>query len=123
LYFKNRNNILLLKEDFVELIAQIKNESAKRHFGKIVTAVLKNNLLDFSVEEFELLAQTTMLWAVAPQARVAVQIWAFEIMLLLRKRTSIEVETINALLEIFTQASSPAMRCRIRRWKKGGLFS
>lgn len=118
LYFQNRNILSLLKNDFAKLLSAITNESMKRHFGKILTDILKNNLIIFSAEEYELMAQTVASWAVAPHTRVAVQIWAFEILVLLREKAKIDEETIGYLLEIFSQDSSPAMKCRLRRWKK-----
>ena len=122
LYFKDKNILLLLKNDFVELLSEVTNESVKRHFGKILTDVLKNNILIFSEKEYELLAETVASWAVAPHARVAVQIWTFEILLLLREKVNISEETIGYLLEILAQDSSPAMKCRLRRWKKRGIL-
>jgi len=118
LYFKDERILFYFKEDFAELLAAVTNESAKRHFGKILTDLLKNNILTFSENEYELLAETMASWAVAPHTRVAVQIWAFEILLLLREKADVSGETINYLLEILTQDSSPAMKCRLRRWKK-----
>jgi len=118
LYFKNKNILLFFKDDFAELLSMITNESVKRHFGKILTDLLKNNILNFSENEYDLLAETVASWAVAPHTRVAVQIWAFEILLLLREKANISEETISYLLEILAQDSSPAMKCRLQRWKK-----
>jgi hypothetical protein len=123
LYFKDKNIIHLIRDDFVTLLAAVNNESMKRHFGKIVTDILKHNILTFTEEEYELMSQTVTSWAVAPKTRVAVQIWAFEILVLLQKKIQIEEETIGYLLEIFTRDSSPAMKCRVKRWKKRGVFS
>jgi len=129
LYFKDKNIILLFLNpsvetdgndfagnNFAELLSAVTNESVKRHFGKILTDVLKNNVLTFSENDYELLAETVASWAVAPRTRVAVQIWAFEILLLLREKVNISEETIGYLLEILSQDSSPAMKCRLRRW-------
>jgi hypothetical protein len=118
LYFKDKNILFLLKDDFAKLFSTISNESMKRHFGKILTDLLKNSVMVFSEDEYELLAQTVASWAVAPRTRVAVQIWAFEILVLLREKAKIDEETIGYLLEIFSQDNSPAMKCRLRRWKK-----
>jgi hypothetical protein len=123
LYFRDKSINLYFKADFAQLLSKITSESAKRHFGKILTDVLKNNAMYFSEEESEFLAQTVASWAVAPQTRVAVQIWTFEILVLLQKKTNIEDETIRDLLEIFTQNSSPAMKCRLKRWKRNYNFS
>lgn len=118
LYFRDKNNIQFFKDDFASMLSEVTNESSKRHFGKILTDVLKNNLLTFSKEEYEILTETVASWAVAPQTRVAVQIWAFEILMLLREKANIPEESIGYLLEIFAQDSSPAMKCRLKRWKK-----
>jgi len=123
LYFRDKSNIQFFKDDFAQLLSKVTNESSKRHFGKILTDVLKNNLLIFSKEECEILAETVATWAVAPQTRVAVQIWAFEILVLLRKNANIPEETIGCLFEIFAQDSSPAMKCRLKRWKKIDVLS
>jgi len=117
LYFKDKQILFYLKDDFAKLFASVTNESMKRHFGKIVTDLLKNNILTFSEADYELLAETAAAWTVAPRVRVAVQIWAFEILVLLRNKAKIDEETIRYLLEIFSQDSSPAMKCRLRRWK------
>jgi hypothetical protein len=85
----------------------------------MLTDMLKNNLIIFSEDDYNLLAQTVASWVVAPRVRVAVQIWAFEIIVLLREKAKIEEETIGYLLEIFSRDSSPAMKSRLRRWKKG----
>jgi hypothetical protein len=123
LYFRDKSNIQFFKDDFAQLLSEVTNESSKRHFGKILTDVLKNNLLFFSNEEYEILAETIAIWAVAPQTRVAVQIWAVEILLLLRENANISEETICYLFEIFEKNCSPAMICRLKRWKKTDKLS
>ena len=123
LYFKDKNILFYLKDDFAKLLSAIANESMKRHFGKIVTDILQDNVMLFSEEDYELLAQTATSWIVAPHTRVAVQIWAFEILVLLREKAKINEEIIGYLLDFFSQDSSPAMKCRLKRWKKKGIFS
>ena len=122
LYFKDKQILFFLKDDFAKLFASVTNASMKRHFGKIATDLLKNDILTFSESDYEWLAQTAAAWAVAPRVRVAVQIWAFEILVLLRNKAKIDEETIGYLLEIFSQDSSPAMKSRLKRWKKRELF-
>jgi len=122
LYFIDKRNLHYFKDDFVKILSKITNESSKRHFGKILTDVLINNLLSFTNEEYEKLAETVVTWAVAPQTRVAVQIWAFEILVQLREKAHIAEETIFYLFEMFAQDSSPAMKCRLKRWKKKYIF-
>jgi len=78
-------------------------------------------MLIFSENDHKLLAETVALWATAPRTRVAVQIWAFEILLLLREKAHITNETIGYLLEILIQDSSPAIKCRLKKWKKRGI--
>jgi hypothetical protein len=123
LYFRDKNIIHFFKDDFSQFISEVINESAKRHFGKILTDILKNNLLSFSKDDYELLAQTVVTWAVAPHTRVAVQIWAYEILILLREKANISEETIGYLFEIFAKDCSPAMKCRLRKWKKFDVLS
>jgi len=118
LYFKDNSVLRLFKDNFVSFFAEITNESAKRHFGKILTDILKKELIHFTENEQELLAQTVASWAVAPHTRVVVQIWAFEILALLQEKGKIDAETIGYLLEILTQNSTPAIKCRLKRWNK-----
>jgi hypothetical protein len=123
LYFRDKKIIHFFKDDLAQFILEVTNESAKRHFGKILTDILKNNLLTFSKEDYELLAEAVAAWAVAPQTRVAVQIWAYEILILLREKANIPEETIAYLFEIFAKNCSPAMKCRLKRWKKIDVLS
>ena len=47
LYFKDKNILFLLKDDFVKLVSSVTNESAKRHFGKILTKPFVIFLISF----------------------------------------------------------------------------
>ncbi len=93
--------------DFLSLLFQLKSESAKRHFLKILSHALEEDMIKVPV---------------TPKVRVAVQIYAFECLAQLRHK-SVEAPIImEELGEMFKQNDTPAMCCRVRRWHQRDLL-
>ncbi len=102
--------------DFLALLLQLKSKSAQRLFLKILASVLENDDLKVSKEDAEKLVETIAQWTIDPNVKVAVQINAFECLVLLKDKASEATFIIEELVEIFRQVDSAAMRCRLRRW-------
>ena len=100
---------------FMETFTLIKNSSAHRHFGKIMATLLHTQRLKPTIEQASFIAETTAQWLADPKSRVAVKIWALEILNLLAP----QVEWVNELLPdaigLLSINPTPGIRVRLRR--------
>nr|WP_295897853.1 hypothetical protein [uncultured Alistipes sp.] len=92
------------------------DESMKRHFGKIMARLL----LDYRPEEavLERIAEAAARWAVEHRAKVAVRVWAVEVLLCCRGRVAWLTEIGDELLAAVGRDASPGIAVRMRkRWR------
>ena len=89
---------------------------ARRHFGKIMADLLSR--FSPAPEIWDTIAATAAEWAVAPAAKVAVRIWALEILKVCRARVAWGADTWGDLVEMQLDASTPGISARLRNsWK------
>lgn len=91
--------------------------SARRHFAKIMAHLL----LTYTPPQaaLERIAETAAEWALAPGTKVAVKVWAVEVLKICRDRVGWVAETWDDLLEALAREATPGIACRLRKsWKK-----
>lgn len=90
--------------------------SARRHFGKIMADLLGRSRSDR--QTLERIAATAADWIVDPAAKVAVRVWAMEVLKHCRGRVDWVDECWPDLVEMLTVGASPGIESRIRRcWR------
>lgn len=99
---------------FNRLFVGLTNESAKRHFAKIQADLLSRGW--FPDEFPDEVAQRCAEWIVQPGVRSAVQVWAMEVLFLLRGRVDWVSDVIVDLIASLSCDPSPAIRSRLKRW-------
>jgi hypothetical protein len=118
LYFVNPSIILDQKLNFLELIFILKNESAMRHFSKILTDALARGIIKLTAqEEMQLLSLLTK-WCTEAKIRVAVKVWAFEAIIHISKKNKTAQEVLGGLMDLFIQNPGPAILSRMKKWQK-----
>jgi hypothetical protein len=118
LYFANPEILLHPKLNFLELVFIVKNESAMRHFSKIIADALERGIIKLTEqEEFQLLSVLT-LWCTDPKIRVAVKVWAFESIMQMSKKNNTAQECLRGILDLFLEDPGPAIRSRMKKWQK-----
>lgn len=90
--------------------------SARRHFGKIMIELLQRMQPD--PEVLERIAETAAEWAVEPGSKVAVRVWAMEVLKACRGRIGWVDESWEDLVEAQAAGASPGIGSRLRRsWR------
>lgn len=102
-----------LKEDF----AACTDPGARRSFAKMAARLLRDGMPDD--DALERIASAAAEWAAAPETKIAVRIWAMEILDGCRDRIGWIGPAREDLLAMFSEEASPAIAARMRRWKKG----
>lgn len=90
--------------------------SARRHFGKIMADLLTR--YDPGSDVLGAIAETAAGWAVDPGSKVAVRVWAVEILKRCRDRIDWVKESWEDIVEAMAQDATPGIRSRMRKsWK------
>lgn len=90
--------------------------SARRHFGKIMADLLGR--YDPEPEALERIAEAAAEWAVDPTAKVAVKVWAVEVLCRCRGRVGWVAESWDDIVEAATADATPGLACRLRKsWR------
>lgn len=93
------------------------DRSAQRHFAKIMADLLGRYTPDSS--SLERIAETAAQWAVDPGTKVAVRIWAVEVLKGCRDRVGWVAESWDDIVEAMEQDATPGIECRMRKsWRK-----
>lgn len=117
IYFGARDRF----EPFVDRFCRVDfhactDPGARRHFGKIMADLLAR--LSPAPEVWNSIADTAAEWAVDPAAKVAVRIWALDILKTCRAHVPWVAESWDDLLETQLDAASPGILARVRNsWK------
>lgn len=117
LYFYDSNYFNEFYPLFFNLFPKVHNESSKRHFGKIMTDILKNRRYSGSNEQYEAIATACIEWTINDRVRVAVQVWSIETLILLKSRVPFVNEVLEELLDQLSLNPSPGMVIRLRKWR------
>lgn len=117
-YFGDPSRLAPFAERFCgEDFAACTDQSTRRHFGKIMAHLLGE--YDPGVRVLEIVADAAAQWAVEPRSRVAVRIWAVEVLKCCRDRVGWVAECWDDVLEALSHDATPGIDSRLRKsWKK-----
>lgn len=98
--------------------ADCTDPSAQRHFAKIMADLLGRYTPDSS--SLDRIAETAAQWAVDPGSKVAVRIWAVEVLKHCRERIGWVAESWDDIIGTMDRDATPGIECRMRKsWKPG----
>lgn len=113
IYFNHRELFDPFIERFCNDFPSCENESAKRHFAKIMTDLLKHHTP--TTKQMDAIADAAANWISKPKTKVAVIIWAMSILKALRNK----VQWINDIWEdieaVATKNLTPGVLVRLKR--------
>lgn len=113
-YFTARSRFLPYAEDFCRrAFPECRDASAKRCFGKIMSDLLGTAHPD--APTLERIAETAADWAVDPASKVAVRVWAVEVLKQCRERVEWVAGAWNDVVEAQTRGATPGIASRLRR--------
>ena len=116
IYFNHRELFTPFVERFCSDFSSCENESAKRHFAKMMNDILKYHTP--TTEQIELIAEAVAGWISDTKTKVAVKIWAMSILKALRNKVAWIDDIWDDLESIATQNATPAILVRLKRgWK------
>ena len=104
-------------EEFTALFPQVKGESAKRHFSKIMAHLLGRIDNDKYHNQLEAVATSCVDWVINQKVRVAVVVWAVECLLTLKARYEWLPEILDEILDNLTENPTAGMKVRLKKWK------
>ena len=117
IYFDAPEAFMPRAESFCRVdFAACANASAQRHFGKIMADLLGRYAPEPG--DLERIAETAAGWAVSPEAKVAVKVWAVEVMKRCRERVGWVAESWDDIVETVALDATPGIESRMRKsWK------
>ena len=117
IYFDAPEAFMPRAESFCRVdFAACANASAQRHFGKIMADQLGRYAPESG--DLERIAETAAGWAVSPEAKVAVKIWAVEVLKRCRERVGWVAESWDDIVETVALDATPGIESRMRKsWK------
>ena len=90
--------------------------SVRRHFGKIMADLLGRYAPEPG--DLERIAETAAGWVVSPEAKVAVKVWAVEVLKRCRERVGWVAELWDDIVETVALDATPGIESRMRKsWK------
>lgn len=117
IYFRDRSAFGPCAEDFCRsAFPACMDPSARRHFGKIMVDLLEHTRPD--VQMLDRIAGTAAEWASDPSTKVAVRVWAMEVLKRCRGRVAWVEEVWEDLLELQCGRATAGIESRMRRsWR------
>ena len=117
LYFRAPERFMPHADLFCERdFAAASGMSARRHFGKIMADLLGRYAPESG--DLERIAETAAGWAVSPEAKVAVKVWAVEVLKRCRERVGWVAESWDDIVEAVALDATPGIESRMRKsWK------
>ena len=117
IYFDAPEAFMPRAESFCRVdFAACANASAQRHFGKIMADLLGRYAPEPG--DLERIAETAAGWAVSPEAKVAVKVWAVEVLKRCRERVGWVAESWDDIVEAVALDATPGIESRMRKsWK------
>lgn len=118
IYFDAPAQFLPHTEDFCRrAFPGCRDASARRCFGKIMSDLLERVRPD--VPTLERIAETAADWAVDPQSKVAVRVWAVEVLKRCRGRVDWVAEAWADIVETQAYGATPGILSRMRTsWQR-----
>lgn len=91
--------------------------SARRHFAKVMADLLGR--YSPGRRDMERIAEAAARWAVEPGAKVAVKIWAVEVLKHCRRRVGWVQEVWDDIVETMAHDATPGIEVRMRKnWRE-----
>lgn len=84
-YFNYKSYFCKYTERFMADFMDCRNHSARRHFAKMVCDIFKSGT-ELRPSDYNRVATTLVEWVTEPGTKVAVKIWAVEILIYIRSR-------------------------------------
>lgn len=121
IYFSGRGLFMPYAEPFCRTdFPACSDASAQRHFAKVMADLLGYYTPD--PVALDLIAETAARWAVDPGAKVAVRIWAVDVLKHCRERVGWVRDVWDDLMEAMSRDATPGIECRMRKsWKVSRL--
>ena len=113
IYFNHRELFAPFIEIFCSDFSCCDNESAKRHFAKMMNDILKYHTP--TTEQIESIAEAVAGWISDPKTKVAVKIWAMSILKTLRDKVAWIDDIWDDLESVVTQNATPGILVRLNR--------
>lgn len=103
----------------ISVFSKVSNESTKRHFSKVMSDILAKDRALNKIKQCdcELIAATCIDWIINQKVRVAVQVWAIECLIYLKKRVTWVPDLLDDLLLKLSFYPSAGMKVRLKKWK------
>lgn len=93
----------------------VADESVRRHYSKIMFALLQSGKWKPTGNKAILLAETVGDWLITPGAKVANKTWCLNILYHLRHRAQGAYQLLLDMLEVESLSPTPGMLCQIRK--------
>ncbi len=118
IYFADRAAFLPWAGDFCSRgFSACEHPGLRRLFAKIMADLLER--LSPDTQSLEEIAETAAGWAAAPGTKIAVRIWAMEVLKRCRGRVAWVDDAWEDLLELQMQGASPGIEKRLRHsWRR-----
>lgn len=113
IYFIDNEAFMGFTDRFFENFVTVTNGSMMRHYVKICADLLSRGIVP---NNCEVVAKCCLDWVLDAKVRVAVKVWAIDVLILLQQRVDWVVDILPPVLETLSVDASPAIRCRIKRW-------
>jgi len=113
IYFNHRALFNPFIERFCDDFSCCENESAKRHFAKIMTDILKHHTP--TTKQMESIAHAAVNWISEPKTKVAVKIGAMSILKVLRNKVQWIDDIWDDIEAVATQKLTPGVLVRLKR--------
>jgi|GEM_PF-2588206 len=116
LYLHDKHTFDGIYSKIPSLFQLIKNESTKRHFSKVTALILKSNHYKYSYNELDIISSISTEWIINDKVKIAVQIWAIEILIECEQHIDWVKSVLEDILENISYAPSAGMKVRLKRW-------
>ncbi len=113
IYFNHNKLFTPFLDRFITDYPLCKNQSAKRHFTKMMSDILKS--YKPSTEHSKAIAEATINWIIEPKAKVAVKVWAMSVLSILKQDNGWIDEVWEDLEATMQKNATPGIQVRIRR--------
>lgn len=117
IYFGSRERFMPHAEVFCRRdFPACEDASAQRHFGKIMADLLTH--YEPGADALGPIAEAAAAWAVDPGSKVAVRVWAVEILKRCRSRIGWVAESWEDIMEAMAHDATPGIRSRMRKSRR-----
>lgn len=113
IYFIDNEVFIGFADRFFENFVTVTNGSMMRHYVKICADLLSRGVVP---DNYEVIAKCCLDWVLDAKVKVAVKVWAVDILILMQRHVDWVCDILPSILETLSVDASPAIGCRIKRW-------